>query len=71
MLGTEPSGDRRLRQQHLESGGPLALLLRAGAATTRARSEQAVGLLAAAEFAFTAANMALYATIARGAVEGS
>jgi hypothetical protein len=46
-------------------GDPLALLLRAGVATTRGETEPALRLLESAEFGFTAADMALHAAAAR------
>lgn len=46
-------------------GQPLSLLIRAGAAVTRGRVEDAVRLLASAEAGFVAADMALHAAVAR------
>ena len=56
---------RAIDRERVHWGDPLANLLRAGAASVRGDGKGAIGLLAAAETAFEAADMAFYAAVAR------
>jgi hypothetical protein len=74
--GTEPSPRRqllrladrlarRIRREDMGWSNPIALLLRAGVAATRGQAADAQALLGEAEAAFRAADMQLYAAVAR------
>jgi tetratricopeptide (TPR) repeat protein len=56
---------RAMIREKTRWGDPLALLIRAGAASTRAEKEDAVRLLESAEAGLAAADMALHAAVAR------
>jgi hypothetical protein len=64
LRGVEGHAGAILRER-THWGDPLAVLLRAGAASTRGESERAVRLLQSAEAGFDAAEMALHAAAAR------
>jgi tetratricopeptide (TPR) repeat protein len=65
LLGDAERDARRIEGEGTPWAAGLAVLLRAGAASARGQKPRALGLLATAEEKFTAADMALHATLAR------
>jgi len=65
VLASAETDARRIEHERMPWGDPLARLLRAGIASLRGERAQALESLGSAERAFTDADMALHATIAR------